>query len=82
MLVLCFHTSDLLQLSSEKTLPFDETIRRVERGSQLVVAVPCDTRVVLQMPRGNLEGIHPRALVLSAVRRLLDRSVETRCKSN
>ncbi len=35
--------------------------------------VPYDSRVVLQMPRGNLETIYPRALVLSSVRRALDR---------
>ncbi|KAF3838893.1 hypothetical protein F7725_010661 [Dissostichus mawsoni] len=33
----------------------DETLRRVERGSRIVTVVPHDTRVILQMPRGNLE---------------------------
>lgn len=64
-------------LSDGKSHPFDESIRRVERGSQIVVAVADDTKVVLQMPRGNLEAIHPRALVLTAVRKHLDRLVLT-----
>lgn len=44
--------------------------RRVERGSRIVVAV--DTRVVLQMPRGNLETITPRTLVLDVAAQYLD----------
>lgn len=59
-------------LSDGKAHPFDESIRRVERGSRIVTSVPDDTKLVLQMPRGNLETVHPRALVLSAVRRHLD----------
>ncbi|XP_068596109.1 elongator complex protein 1 [Brachionichthys hirsutus] len=50
----------------------DETLRRVERGSRIVTVVPRDTRVVLQMPRGNLETVHHRALVLSQLRTWLD----------
>jgi elongator complex protein 1 len=30
--------------------------------------------LVLQMPRGNLETIYPRAMVLAGVRRLIDES--------
>ncbi|GLH07490.1 Putative elongator complex protein 1, partial [Gryllus bimaculatus] len=45
--------------------------RRVERGSRLVVAA--GDRVVLQMPRGNLETITPRALVLKQAAYNLDR---------
>ncbi|XP_012717183.2 elongator complex protein 1 [Fundulus heteroclitus] len=50
----------------------DETLRRVERGSRLVTVVPQDTRVILQMPRGNLETMHHRALVLAQLRKWLD----------
>ncbi|XP_061895843.1 elongator complex protein 1 isoform X1 [Entelurus aequoreus] len=50
----------------------DETLRRVERGSRVVTVVPQDTRVVLQMPRGNLETVHHRALVLDQLRKWLD----------
>ncbi|KAM8939082.1 elongator complex protein 1 [Pelodytes ibericus] len=50
----------------------DETIRKVERGSRIVTVVPQDTKVILQMPRGNLETIHHRALVLAQIRKWLD----------
>uniref|UniRef100_A0A3P9L654 Elongator complex protein 1 n=1 Tax=Oryzias latipes TaxID=8090 RepID=A0A3P9L654_ORYLA len=50
----------------------DETFRRVERGSRIVTVVPQDTRVILQMPRGNLESVHHRALVLAQIRKWLD----------
>ncbi|KZV82846.1 IkappaB kinase complex, IKAP component [Exidia glandulosa HHB12029] len=43
--------------------------RRVERGSRVVTAVPSAMSLVLQMPRGNLETIYPRPLVLDVVRR-------------
>jgi elongator complex protein 1 len=43
--------------------------RRVERGSRIVAAVPSSMSLVLQMPRGNLETIYPRPLVLAVVRR-------------
>ncbi|KAI8929674.1 IKI3 family-domain-containing protein [Entophlyctis helioformis] len=78
------HTARFLPLSlpshefliAEPTAPaagFDEQHRRVERGSQIVVAVPAGVTLVLQMPRGNLETISPRALVLSTVRHAIDR---------
>nr|XP_046262675.1 elongator complex protein 1 [Scatophagus argus]XP_046262676.1 elongator complex protein 1 [Scatophagus argus] len=50
----------------------DETLRRVERGSRIVTMVPQDTRVILQMPRGNLETVHHQALVLAQLRTWLD----------
>ncbi|XP_070543580.1 elongator complex protein 1-like [Ptychodera flava] len=64
--------SSVPKLSDGDTSTLDESVRRVERGSRIVVAVPNDTKVILQMPRGNLETIHPRALMLSAVRKYLD----------
>ncbi len=45
----------------------DVTIRAVELGSRLLAAPPHGVRVVLQMPRGNLEGICPRVLVLAGI---------------
>jgi elongator complex protein 1 len=42
-------------------------IRRVERGSRIVVAAPSAMSLVLQMPRGNLETIYPRAFVLEVI---------------
>ncbi|NWR39395.1 ELP1 protein, partial [Tachuris rubrigastra] len=53
--------------------PNSETLRKVERGSRIVTVVPQDTKVVLQMPRGNLETVHHRALVLAQIRKWLDR---------
>lgn len=50
----------------------NDTVRRVERGAELVTAVAHGSKVVLQMPRGNLEAIHPRALILTIISQLLD----------
>ncbi|KOS18696.1 Elongator complex protein 1 [Escovopsis weberi] len=50
----------------------DERCRSVERGSRLVTAMPTNMSIVLQMPRGNLETIFPRAMVLAGIRRLID----------
>ena len=41
--------------------------RSVERGSRLVALFPHSPSVVIQMPRGNLESISPRALALPYV---------------
>ncbi|NXR29314.1 ELP1 protein, partial [Cinclus mexicanus] len=74
----CFCLKNLsvkaLQASlSTAAAPNSETLRKVERGSRIVTVVPQDTKVVLQMPRGNLETIHHRALVLAQIRKWLDR---------
>ncbi|GBB99437.1 hypothetical protein RclHR1_03520017 [Rhizophagus clarus] len=53
--------------------PYHETIRKVERGSKIICAVYSDVFLVIQMPRGNLETLHPRALVLTSVRESLNR---------
>ncbi|CAL1531752.1 unnamed protein product [Lymnaea stagnalis] len=63
---------EIPKFSDSKSHPFDESVRRIERGSQIVAVVGNGTKVVLQMPRGNLETIHPRALVLSSIKHLLD----------
>ncbi|VEU21829.1 DEKNAAC102885 [Brettanomyces naardenensis] len=47
---------------------YDERARMIERGSWLVSAVPSQAFVTLQAPRGNLETIYPRIMVLSGVR--------------
>lgn len=49
----------------------DERIRQIERGSLLVSAMPSKYSVVLQAPRGNLETICPRIMVLSGVRKFI-----------
>lgn len=41
--------------------------RNIERGSRIVALVSRQPTAVLQMPRGNLEIVHPRALVLRHV---------------
>lgn len=50
----------------------DERCRSIERGARLVTAMPTTMSVVLQMPRGNLETIYPRAMVLAGIRALID----------
>ena len=46
----------------------DERCRSIERGAKLVTVMPSICALVLQMPRGNLETIYPRALVLAGIR--------------
>ncbi|BFZ54565.1 Putative elongator complex protein 1 [Savitreella phatthalungensis] len=46
----------------------DERSRLIDRGSVLVTACPTVRSVVLQAPRGNLETIYPRILVLAGIR--------------
>lgn len=46
----------------------DERVRQMERGSVIISCFPSRYSVVLQTPRGNLETICPRIMVLSAVR--------------
>lgn len=41
--------------------------RNVEQGAKILAILPQQPLAVLQMPRGNLEGIFPRALVLRFV---------------
>ena len=47
----------------------DERCRAIERGSLLVSAMPSRTALTLQAPRGNLETIYPRVMVLTGVRK-------------
>ena len=49
----------------------DERVRQIERGSILVNAMPSKYSVVLEAPRGNLETICPRIMVLSGVRKFI-----------
>ncbi|EFN87660.1 Elongator complex protein 1 [Harpegnathos saltator] len=42
----------------------DINIGRVESGSEIITAVSRDSKTILQMPRGNLECINPRPLLL------------------
>ena len=63
---------DELVLPDEDLGAFDESFRRLERGAKIVTTVCHDIAVVLQLPRGNLETVYPRALALDAVRESLD----------
>ncbi|KAF2142551.1 uncharacterized protein K452DRAFT_350880 [Aplosporella prunicola CBS 121167] len=47
----------------------DERCRAIERGARLVTVMPSSFSVVLQMPRGNLETIFPRAMVVAGIRK-------------
>ena len=72
------HTLKCLPLSemsnfSQESFWISESVRALERGSKLVVAVASDTKTILQMPRGNLEVIHPRALALQIIKQLLNK---------
>lgn len=51
----------------------DERCRNIERGGRLVTVTPSTFAVTLQMPRGNIETIYPRALVLAGIRAFIDR---------
>ncbi|KAF2742448.1 elongator complex protein 1 [Sporormia fimetaria CBS 119925] len=62
---------DQLELPADEPQE-DERCRSIERGAKLVTAMPTTYSVVLQMPRGNLETIYPRALVLAAIRRSIE----------
>ncbi len=60
-------------LRNHLTLCADSGMERaIERGARIVSLVPDGSRVVLQMPRGNLETINPRPLVLTEAARCLE----------
>lgn len=63
---------DAIDLSTANpSSKYDESFRDIERGAKIVRAVPQDIKVVLQMPRGNLEGIYPKAIILAYLSNLL-----------
>ena len=61
------HDFDPLMGSDENHLLEGYEPRYAERGARLVAILPKEPTVVLQMTRGNMEGIYPRALVLPHV---------------
>ena len=63
---------DPLMGSDENRLLEGYEPRNVERGSRLVAILPRNPMAILQMPRGNMEGIYPRALVLPYVMSKID----------
>lgn len=71
----CFFMSD--EKESKKGHHFqtvDQASQRIEKGSRIVRSIPGRTEVILQAPRGNLEVVHPRLLVLSLICQHLDNS--------
>ena len=63
------HMADVGSLEVPPNTPeVDERCRSVERGAKLVTVMPSIFALVMQMPRGNLETVYPRALVLAGIR--------------
>ncbi|EEB05563.1 elongator subunit Iki3 [Schizosaccharomyces japonicus yFS275] len=62
------YVDDFFVVDDSAIKDHDERCRNVERGSELVTLLPSKMSIVLQMPRGNLETIHPRLMVLNGVR--------------
>ncbi|KAH6674491.1 elongator complex protein-like protein 1 [Halenospora varia] len=80
------HITDVNDLEVPPDDPeIDERCRSIERGARLVTAMPSSLNLVLQMPRGNLETIFPRAMVLAGIRALIDernyRKAFTHCRT-
>ncbi|KAI8099669.1 IKI3 family-domain-containing protein [Halteromyces radiatus] len=77
---------DDFKLSDDVPDANDESHRRVERGSKIVLATQSKSNLILQMPRGNLETISPRAFVLASIREDLKslnyRSAFITCRRN
>ncbi|XP_065671082.1 putative elongator complex protein 1 isoform X2 [Hydra vulgaris] len=68
----CISLSSLFKvITVNDSLFLDEASRRIERGSRLITVIAQGTLAILQMPRGNLECIHPRALVICHLKKLL-----------
>ena len=62
------HLSDPELNVADDPPEIDERCRAIEKGGIVVHVIPSTHAVVLQMPRGNLETIYPRILVLTGVR--------------
>ncbi|KAK9365136.1 IKI3 family-domain-containing protein [Lipomyces kononenkoae] len=60
------------EVPADSAVSADERCRSIERGGKIVSIIPSKVSIVLQMPRGNLETIFPRLLVLEGVRRSID----------
>jgi elongator complex protein 1 len=71
---------DPLRFENNAPLPIETAAPRpLERGARLVVTVANQPKVVIQLPRGNLEGFEPRPLVLAHACRLLDNGEYLKC---
>lgn len=56
----------------ENQCDIESWIQPIEAGGTLVIASEQDSKVILQMPRGNIEILHPRILVLLSITTQLD----------
>ncbi|CCH44803.1 Elongator complex protein [Wickerhamomyces ciferrii] len=63
------NTTEFKPLIESTDATSDERVRQIERGSLLANVIPSKSAVVLQAPRGNLETINPRIMVLQGVRK-------------
>ncbi|EYB95240.1 hypothetical protein Y032_0162g3422 [Ancylostoma ceylanicum] len=63
------HKLRVVSLTSREQLAKE---RAVELGSRLVACSTSSTSVTMQMPRGNLETIHPRPFVVRVIKQLID----------
>lgn len=64
------HLTNLSSMSFPSDTPeVDERCRTIERGASVVTVIPSMYAVVLQMPRGNLETIYPRVMVVAGIRK-------------
>ncbi|EMD44069.1 ikappa-beta kinase, putative [Entamoeba histolytica KU27] len=66
-----FYTTLKHTLHAINTKQHSIFIRSIERGSSIISYVPNDTKLIFQMPRGNLEVIHPRGVILDIITELL-----------
>ncbi|RWS23458.1 elongator complex protein 1-like protein, partial [Leptotrombidium deliense] len=68
----CFSLDSELSANLIKSDSDVEEKRNIERGSKIVTCVSNDAKVVLQAPRGNLETVFPRPLILRRIKEILD----------
>lgn len=64
---------DPLQMGVDQHILDSAEPRPIERGGRIITSVPGDPKVIIQLPRGNLETFEPRAITLLKIRKLLDR---------
>lgn len=46
-------------------------VRNLEKGSEIITVIPSKQAIVMQLPRGNLETLYPRVLILDAAHKLI-----------
>lgn len=66
------HFSLIERLLDKQTAAVEPWTQQIEAGGTLVIVDEGNSKVILQMPRGNLEILHPRLLVFSLLTELLD----------